>query len=327
MNLWRIMRPGVTSAAASRDAAVAHDDCSAASAEQAPHSKSDGCGQRRRHHHIVRWLRAIFSIRVVPHHPSMPADRTCAHALVSIAMVDARSAKPSRGRLTRISRGVTAAAVVAIVGSAGPVYAQDDEVVPSEPVVTAPLVQVPTGCPAAGVADVVFTGTVVATDVRSARFRVSSIRAGSHPEVAIDGLVDIRYGYDAQFLSVGETYVVGSSEHPDLGVLVSSTTIDPVDFAGDEIIGVSEDDVICPEFDEPVMTLRSDGSPVPAPLLSGLADDRAGVVTALVVPAVVVFVVVALLATLRVSTVGVLAGVARARRRNRSAARSQGPRA
>ena len=112
-----------------------------------------------------------------------------------------------------------------------------------------------------------------------------------------------------------------------LDPVVAPTTIDPVDFAGDEIIGVSEDDVICPEFDEPVMTLRSDGSPVPAPLLSGLADDRAGVVTALVVPAVVVFVVVALLATLRVSTVGVLAGVARARRRNRSAARSQGTRA
>ncbi|MFZ8967620.1 MAG: hypothetical protein ACO20G_01125 [Ilumatobacteraceae bacterium] len=223
---------------------------------------------------------------------------------------------------------LTTAVGVLVVSSPVVAQAQDDDGVDEvAPVVTAPLIAVPAGCPPAGVADVVFTGEVVATDVRSARFRVATVRAGSHVEVDIGGLVDVRYGYDAQFLDVGTTYVVGASEHRDLGVLVSSTTREPVDFAGDEIIGVSEDDVICPEFDDPQMTFTADGFAVPAPLLSGLADDRSGLVTALVVPAVVVLIVVALLATLRVSTAGVLAGVARTRRRNRSRPRSGGPRA
>ena len=169
-----------------------------------------------------------------------------------------------------------------------------------------PLVPVPFGCPPWAIADAVFAGTVSATDDRTVRFAEPSLRAGELDGVGAAGIVDVRYGTDAQYLQVGERYLVGVAVHPDLGLLVSSLGPEPVDFAGDEIIGVSEDDVECPPVEDPVVTLRLDGTEVPTPLLGPFVESRSRITAAVLIPTVIAFVVVFLLALLRVSTVGVI---------------------
>ena len=66
---------------------------------------------------------------------------------------------------------------------------------------------------------------------------------------------------------------------PDLGLLVSRVTPVVENFGGDEVIGVSESDVDCPVFDDPMRTLHLDGTPVEASVLepffeSKVADPR-----------------------------------------------------
>ena len=208
--------------------------------------------------------------------------------------------------------------------------AQDDDggvvVDVSETAVSLPLVEVPLGCAPWEVADVVFTGVVAATDSRTARFADLSIRWGDLPGLDPDGTVDIRYGIDVQYLIEGERYLIGASVHPDLGLAYSRVTPEVVDFAGDEIVGVSEDDVVCPEAEDPIVTLMFDGSPVPTPLLGSFLAERSRLVAALVIPAFVVAVVIFLLAMLRVSTEGFVESLRSiGRRPGRSGDRGTGP--
>ena len=169
---------------------------------------------------------------------------------------------------------------------------------------TLPLVEVPFGCAPWAIADVVFVGVVTATDSRTARFGDLSVRWGQLPGLDTSGTVDIRFGIDAQYLNEGERYLVGASLHPDLGLPYSRVTPEIVDFAGDEIVGVSEDDVICPPEEDPVVTLMVDGSPVPTALVGSFLSARSRLVAALVIPALAVAGVIFLLAMLRVSTEG-----------------------
>ena len=210
-------------------------------------------------------------------------------------------------RVARATVGVVSAVIVAVlaIGSA-PVLAQDVPGPIGPDGGATPLVPVPLGCPPWAVADAVFVGTVTARDDRTVRFAETTLRAGELGAVGVAGIVDVRYGIDAQYLDVGGRYLVGVAEHPDLGLLVSSLGPEPVDFAGDEIIGVSEDDVVCPPVEDPVVTLRLDGTAVSTPLLGPFVEARSRLLASLVVPAVVAFAVVFLLALLRVSTTGVI---------------------
>lgn len=198
--------------------------------------------------------------------------------------------------------------VVQLLTVSGPTLAQGDDggvVVDSTTTgSTLPLVEVPFGCAPWAVADVVFTGVVTATDARTARFGDLSIRWGELPGLDPSGTVDIRYGIDVQYLTEGERYLVGASLHPDLGIPVSRITPEVIDFAGDEIVGVSEDDVVCPVEQDPVVTLLVDGSPVPTPLVGSFIAERTRLAAAVVIPAIAVAGVIFLLAMLRVSTEG-----------------------
>lgn len=187
----------------------------------------------------------------------------------------------------------------------------------AETVSTLPLVEVPFGCAPWAVADVVFTGVVSATDSRTARFVDLSIRWGGLPGLDPAGSVDVRFGIDVQYLIEGERYLVGASLHPDLGVAYSRITPEILDFAGDEIVGVSEDDVVCPDEEDPVVTLMVDGTPVPTPLVGSFLSERSRIVAALVVPALVVAGVIFLVAMLRVSTEGFVESLRSAGRRTR----------
>lgn len=183
------------------------------------------------------------------------------------------------------------------------------------PAASDPLVPVPEGCTAPTAPHVVFVGEVVDRDYRTIRFEIDRIRAGNPAPFGFDDdLVDVRYGLDAQYLDDGETYLVSAVVHPDLGLLTSKVT-DPIEnFGGDEVIGVSETDVDCPEFDDPMRTLHVDGTTIETSLLQPFFDARIRILGAVLVPIGLAFGVIFALATFRLSLSGLFNAVRPSRR-------------
>lgn len=181
--------------------------------------------------------------------------------------------------------------------------------------VTLPLVPVPIGCTAPTQPHIVFVGRVVDRDRRTIRYEIESIRFGRPDPFAGGDRIDVRYGLDAQYLDDGEEYLVSAVVDPDLGVLVSRVT-DPIEhFGGDEVIGVSESDVNCPDYEDPMRTLHLDGSAIEGGVLEPFLDARIRILGALVVPAAVALGAIFLLASLRLSVTGVYHGLTGSRRR------------
>jgi hypothetical protein len=219
-------------------------------------------------------------------------------------------------RMWRVIRG--AMMCVVVMGLPAPASAAADPVVDGAGgavTVTLPLVPVPLGCTAPEPPHVVFVGQVVDRDARAVRFLIESVRDGDPAPYSADGLIDVRYGLDAQYLDDGERYLVGTGLDPDLGVLVSRID-DPIeDFGGDEVLGVSDSDVDCPEFEDPIRTLHLDGSAIEGGVLAPFLGARVRIVAAVMVPLVVAFGAVFLLASLRLSLAGMYRGIVRPRRR------------
>lgn len=223
--------------------------------------------------------------------------------------------------------GVPSPAVVAVVRSTPPVTEPVDDSVDGDAgvgvvggtagvtAVTLPLVPVPEGCTAPRLPHVVFDGTVVERDYRTVRFAIDRVRAGDPAPYAFENAIDVRYGLDAQYLREGEQYLIGAVVDPDVGLLVSKVTAPIEDFGGDEVIGVSETDVDCPAFDDPLRTLHLDGTAIDAGLLQPLSGAKLRIVAAVVVPFAIVVAVVFVLAMLRLGLAGAYRGFAARRRR------------
>jgi hypothetical protein len=181
--------------------------------------------------------------------------------------------------------------------------------------VTLPVVPVPAGCTAPPIPHIVFVGTVEERDFRTVRFDIEQIRAGRSEPFAAGTLVDIRYGLDAQYLDDDERYLVSAVVDPDLGLLVSRVT-DPIeDFGGDEVIGVSETDIDCPEFENPARTLHLDGTPIEAGVLDPFFSARVRILGALLIPFGVALAMIFALAGLRLSISGAYRSISGAGRR------------
>jgi hypothetical protein len=175
--------------------------------------------------------------------------------------------------------------------------------------ITLPLVPVPVGCEVPLLPYVVFVGEAVTSDYRTVRFRVEQIRSGRTDPFAAGLLVDIRYGIDAQYIEIGERYLVSAPVDPALGLLVSRVTDEVEDFGGDEVIGVSESDVSCPPVESPNRTLNVDGTRVEAALLEPFWASRSRLISAILLPLGVGFAVVFALAMVRLALNGLFRGV------------------
>lgn len=175
--------------------------------------------------------------------------------------------------------------------------------------VTLPVVPVPIGCDAPALPHVVFVGKVVDRDYRTVQFEIEQIRAGRADPFANADLINIRYGLDAQYLAEGESYLVSAPIDPDLGILVSRVTEPVENFGGDEVIGVSESDVDCPPFEDPVRTLHLDGTIVESGVLKPFWSEKLRLVSALLLPMAVAFGLVFALATFRLSLAGLYRSV------------------
>ncbi len=148
------------------------------------------------------------------------------------------------------------------------------------------LIPVPVGCFRPEPAAVVFVGTMIGKDdvTQVVRFQIDRLRAGSASPWAIDGLIDVRYGDDYRFLEKGDQYLIGAGFDQVYGALASRVRPPEPDFGGNDVIGVDDSDVECPDLDDPVRTLNVDGTSVDSGVLSLLTDDRRLVLATLAVP-------------------------------------------
>jgi hypothetical protein len=164
------------------------------------------------------------------------------------------------------------------------------------------LIPIPVGCFRPEPAAVVFVGTMTGKDdvTQVVRFRIDRLRAGSASPWAIDGLIDVRYGDDYRFLVKGDQYLIGAGFDPVYGALASRVRPPEPDFGGNDVIGVDDSDVECPELDDPVRTLNVDGTSVDSGVLSLLTDDRRLVLATLAVPTALAFAALLALVVLKV---------------------------
>jgi hypothetical protein len=183
---------------------------------------------------------------------------------------------------------------------------------------TMPLIPVPTGCAAPRMPHIVFVGEVVDRDYRTIRYEIERIRSGRSEPFALEGRIDVRYGLDTQYLDDGESYLVAAVVDPDLGLLVSRVSEPIENFGGDEVIGVSETDVSCPDFEDPMRTLYVDGTPIDTSVIRPFLDARVRIVSALVLPFALAMGAIFLLATFRLSLSGLYRSVIGSGRRRYS---------
>ncbi len=178
------------------------------------------------------------------------------------------------------------------------------------PPATLPLIPVPTGCTAPRLPHIVFSGTVVDRDFRTIRFRIEQIRTGRSAPFADGDLIDVRYGLDAQYLDDDESYLVAAVVDPDLGLLVSRVTEPIENFGGDEVIGVSETDVNCPVYEDPMRTLQLDGEAIDGGVLEPFFASKLGILSAVLLPFGFAVAAIFLLATFRLSLSGLYRSIA-----------------
>lgn len=165
------------------------------------------------------------------------------------------------------------------------------------------LVQVPAGCPVPAPADVAFVGTVVGKDEfvqkGTVRYRIDQVRAGNAAPYSVDGLIDVRYGPDSQYLDVDGQYLVAAAVDPRIGALGSKVAPEALLFGGDAVVGLEDTEVECPLIDDPVMTLNLDGTPIDSGLFQPFFEDRRLLLATIGVPAAIVAVVLVGLVLLR----------------------------
>lgn len=211
----------------------------------------------------------------------------------------------------------------------------------TEPTAERPqLVDVPVGCSYEQFDNtlVVFVGTVVDDDYRTIRYRVDQVRAGDmnlyasqvgadvpgySGQASSETLVDVRYAIDTKYLEIGSQYLVGARYNDAQGVLVSRVSERPAAIGDDEIIGSSESELDCPDVDNPVMTLRTDGRPVDSGLFKPFTDERPQLLGALLIPFAVACGLIFLLAFIKwtITGLGASSAAARERRRQRNTRR------
>jgi hypothetical protein len=188
-------------------------------------------------------------------------------------------------------------ALLGIAAAAGAVTAAPEDPVDNQ----SRLVPVPAGCTAPEPADVVFVGTAVGKDHRDqfVRYQIDQVRAGATRRWAVDGLIDIRYGADYRFIDEGEQYMVGAGFDAEYGRLSSTVRPPSPLFGGNDVIGLEDASVECPEFEDPVRTIRVDGSSVDSGVLSLLFDDRRLLAATLLVPTAIAFAALLVLVVVR----------------------------
>jgi hypothetical protein len=163
----------------------------------------------------------------------------------------------------------------------------------------------------------VFVGTLVERDFRTGRFEIDQVRAGDESPFAVDGLIDVRYGFDVDYLEIGDQYLVSARRDPVIGLLASKIREPAPLLGGDDVVGVAESDVECPRLEDPIRTFLPDGSSIDSAVLAPLGDHSTQLLGAFLIPIAVAFGIIFVLATLRWGIGGLLRGIGSAVRHTR----------
>ena len=160
-----------------------------------------------------------------------------------------------------------------------------------------PLVVVPTGCAVPAPAAAVFLAQLAYTDVppTTARFRLERVLAGSLEGFASGRLVDVHYGDETHFLTIGSHYVIGVAVSASTGALVSTVREAAPLFGGDAVIGANDSDIDCPRVEDPVRTLTAGGGSVDTGVLTPLKGRGGSLLSAVLRPFAVAFAILLLL--------------------------------
>jgi hypothetical protein len=154
------------------------------------------------------------------------------------------------------------------------------------------LIQIPAGCPPVDPADVAFVGTVLAKDEfvekGTVRWQIDQVRAGNAAPFSVDGVVDVRFGPDSQYLDIDEQYLVSAAFDPSIGTLTSKASPDAPLFGGDAVVGLEDTETVCPVVDDPVQTINVDGTAVETGLFEPLTQDKRLLLATIAVPAAIV---------------------------------------
>lgn len=138
---------------------------------------------------------------------------------------------------------------------------------------------IPAGCAAPNDPQVVFVGQLTNIDDTTATFSDLQVRAGSLGGYSSsdnpDGdVVNVRYGRDTKFLSEGKRYLVGAASAINSPILVSKVRASAELFGGDQVVGLSDQGIACPRFEDPIRTFNDDGSSIDTGVLSPLIDNQ-----------------------------------------------------
>jgi hypothetical protein len=201
---------------------------------------------------------------------------------------------PNRSARSRVAAAVRRVAfgLLVVVSTAFAVGASPVGAAPDDPAIDPTrILPVPVGCAAPDNADLVFVGTAVGVDHvdEFVRFQIDQLRAGSASRWAVDGLIDIRYGADFRFIDVESQYLVGAAVDPEYGRLASTVRPPTPLFGGNDVIGLEDASVECPEFEDPVRTRHIDGTSVDSGVLTLLFDDRRLLAATVLVPTAIAF--------------------------------------
>lgn len=147
----------------------------------------------------------------------------------------------------------------------------------------------PAGCAPPPVPHAQFEGELRAADPRTARFAVLELLGGSLSGFQVGELVDVDFGDDVRYLELGEQYLVSAGIDDETGRLTSKVTPVLPMFGGDAVVGVDDRDVVCPTFDDPVVTTMLDGAPVESGVLAPFFEEPDGILLAVAKPAAVAF--------------------------------------
>ena len=160
-----------------------------------------------------------------------------------------------------------------------------------------PLVVVPTGCAVPAPATAVFVAQLAYTDVppTTARFRLERVLAGSLDGFVSGSFVDVHYGDQTHFLTIGSHYIVGVAVSESSGLLVSAVREAAPLFGGDAVISANDSDVNCPRVEDPVRTLTADGGSVDTGVLTPMKGHGGSLLSAVLRPFAVAFAILLLL--------------------------------
>ncbi len=183
-----------------------------------------------------------------------------------------------------------------------------------EPLTSAP----PAGCSPPTVPHAVFLGELTDRDLRTGRFRVVELRSGSLAGFQVGELVDVDFGYDIKFLELGEEYLVSAAVDDESGRLLSKAKPALARFGGDQVIGIDDLEVVCPTFDDPVISKMADGSSIETGVIAPMLGAKRDLLWAVIRPAGVAFGALVVLVAVKRSLVW-LARRGRRRRRHRHA--------